>query len=500
MSTSAGAIPPPARPKLAPGKAEAGFGRSFSQQTPTRYLAGVSAPATRRVIAGYELHAELAAGGMASVHLGRSVEPDGPPGLVAIKRLHAHLARDPAFADVLLQEARITERILHPNVVATLDVVAADHEILLVMEYVPGETVAGLLRAMAALGTTCSVEIAASVIRDVLRGLHAAHETKDEHGAPLQIVHRDVSPQNVIVSTSGAAKVLDFGIAKAIGNLVHTRTNELKGKIPYMAPELLELEPATRQSDVWAAAVVLWELLCARRLFRGDSHAGIWAQVLSAPIEAPGRILGQPTPLDEIVMRGLSRDRSRRYSTAEDIADDIERAIIPAPAEEVAAWVESLASSAIATRRRIVQNVHDTIVMTAPMVAREAPSARPALEQVAANAPAAVNGRTARAALALAGVLLVALVVLLASRGAPSVSASVPPAPASPSSGTLPDAESPPAPPKGASEPARSPTPAPRRSPARPRARPAPRSRMSCDPPYTVDPSGRKIFKLECID
>jgi serine/threonine-protein kinase len=445
----------------------------------------VSVASTRRVIAGYELDSKLAVGGMASVHLGRAVGQGGPREVVAIKRLHEHLAHDPAFANVLLQEARITQRIRHPNVVRTLDVVTGDDELLLVMEYVPGETVARLLRATAAQKQTCSVEIAASVIRDTLRGLEAAHQTKDESGELLEIVHRDVSPQNIIVGTSGVAKVLDFGIAKVIGSQVHTRTNELKGKIGYMAPEVLDFSFATPQADVWAAAVTLWEMLCGQRLFKGDSEASTWLQVTSGEIRTPGEVRGAPTPLDDIVMRGLSREPSKRYASAAQMADDIERAVVPAPAATVAAWVASLSSPS-------------PIAVVAPAPLEPAPAAAPAPR----TRPRARIVGALVAALALAVVITLAWRAPRAGSGSATTSASSePPLAASSEPAREPPPEGSPAGEASASPPVTGP-PTPRvQHNARPLVRAPSRARKpdSCDPPYVVDSAGRKMFKIECV-
>jgi eukaryotic-like serine/threonine-protein kinase len=306
-----------------------------------------------RIIGRYELHSELAVGGMASVYLGRAVDNPKP---VAIKRLHEHLGRDPELATMLLEEARITKHIVHPNVVKTLDVVRDDRQVLLVMEYVHGETVASLLRAASALEQQCPPEIAAAIVHGVLLGLDAAHETCDGAGARLGVVHRDVSPQNIIVGTDGIPRLLDFGIATAIGTEGHARAGEVEGKIPYMAPEVLQFEPATQLADLWGAAVVFWELLCGRRLFRGDSDIHVWGQVINAPIPNVSEIRGRSTPLDRVLDRALCRKKEERYPTAAMMTAEIEASIALARPAEVSAWVERLAASALAERQRVFAN------------------------------------------------------------------------------------------------------------------------------------------------
>src|SRR6185369_14610263 len=212
-------------------------------------------------------------GGMATVHLVRLLGPVGFSRTVAIKRLHAQFASDPEFVSMFLDEARLAARIRHPNVVPTLDVVTTGGELFLVMEYVPGESAARLARALRERQQTIPLRVLSGIITGVLHGLHAAHEAKDEQGAPLSIVHRDVSPQNVLVGTDGVARVLDFGVAKAAGRIHQTREGSVKGKLPYMPPEQMRGGEISRKTDVYAAAVVLWECLTGEWLFDGPNDA-----------------------------------------------------------------------------------------------------------------------------------------------------------------------------------------------------------------------------------
>jgi len=207
-------------------------------------------PGKPRVIGRYALHAELASGGMATVHVGRMFGLAGFQRTVAIKRLLPNLAREPEFVARFLDEARIAARIRHQNVVPTLDVVAADGEIFLVMEYVEGEPLSRLIRM--APQNKLPVDVACAIAEAMLAGLHAAHEARDERGSLLQIVHRDVSPQNVIVGTDGVARMLDFGIAKAVGRAHITRDGAIRGKFGYMAPEQLAGH-ASQASDMGVA-------------------------------------------------------------------------------------------------------------------------------------------------------------------------------------------------------------------------------------------------------
>jgi serine/threonine protein kinase len=180
---------------------------------------------------------EIAAGGMATVHLGRLLGPVGFSRTVAIKRLHPQYAKDPDFVSMFLDEARVAARIQHPNVVPTLDVVSLEGELFLVMDYVAGESLGRLLRALRDRGPRVPPRIVGSIMTNVLYGLHAAHEARSERGEPLGLIHRDVSPQNVLVGLDGVARVLDFGVAKAAGRVQTTGDGQVKGKLSYMPPE-----------------------------------------------------------------------------------------------------------------------------------------------------------------------------------------------------------------------------------------------------------------------
>src|SRR5262245_60378789 len=233
-----------------------------------------SAPAhaVRRTAGRYVLYDEIASGGMGSVYLGRLEGPGGFSRTIAIKRMHPHLAKDPEFAAMFLDEARVAARIAHPNVASTLDVVHWEGQLLVVMEYIHGQSLAKLMSELRAAGKRVSLPVAISVIVDVLHGLHAAHEAKTPTGVPLDVVHRDVSPQNVLAGLAGLARLLDFGVAKASSQLPSTKDGRIKGKLAYMAPEQLMREPIDRRTDIFSASVVLWESLVGKRLFSGDSE------------------------------------------------------------------------------------------------------------------------------------------------------------------------------------------------------------------------------------
>ena len=294
----------------------------------------------REVAGRYAIGPGIASGGMATVHLGRMVAAGGFARTVAIKRLHPRYAKDPEFVSMFLDEARLAARAPHPNVVSALDVVTSDDEVILVMEYVRGESVAWLLRVAADAGEEIPLGIALAVISGVLSGLHAAHEATTDRGEPLGIVHRDVSPQNVLVGTDGVARVLDFGIAKAKYRLHSTKDGRIKGKLRYIAPEQLRRDDVDRRSDVYSASIVLWEMLTGRTLFAGEDPASLVERIRAGTI-APPRTLRPSVPeaIDAIVMRGLAEQPGDRFPTALAMAEALERAGTAASPREVGAWV-----------------------------------------------------------------------------------------------------------------------------------------------------------------
>src|SRR5450432_3508543 len=275
----------------------------------------------------YAIHEELASGGMASVHFGRLLGPVGFSRTVAIKRLHPQFAKDPEFVSMFLDEARLAARIRHPNVVPTLDVVATNGELFLVMDYVQGESLSRLVRVMRERKTRIPPRIVASIMSGALHGLHAAHEARNERGEPLGIVHRDISPQNVLVGTDGVARVVDFGVALAVGRSQVTREGGLKGKLSYMARELLEGQKATPLSDVYAAGVVLWETLVGQRLFTGEHEAAVLGKILRGAVAAPSSFVRLPPGVDDLTLRAIARSPADRWPDAQAFALALERCV-----------------------------------------------------------------------------------------------------------------------------------------------------------------------------
>jgi tRNA A-37 threonylcarbamoyl transferase component Bud32 len=311
----------------------------------------------------YELLVELAAGGMATVYLARKVGARDVP-LVAVKRPHRHLASDKAFLTMLVDEARLASAIEHDNVVKVRELGFDSGDPFIVMDYVEGASLADVRKELSAVGRAIDPRFAVRIVLDALAGLQAAHVLHDDKGKHLGIVHRDVSPHNVLVGCDGSARLTDFGIAKAADRVQTTRTHEVKGKLAYLAPERIDKRRlCTVQSDVFSMAVVLWECIAGRRLFRGDEAIETLQEVISAPIPSLRRI-GAPIPqaLDDAILRGLARDLEGRYKSCAEFADALEKAAggrpqIAAPAE-VACLVEALFGERLRVRHA---NIRDAL-------------------------------------------------------------------------------------------------------------------------------------------
>jgi serine/threonine protein kinase len=282
---------------------------------------------------------ELAAGGMATVHLGRMQGPAGFGKTVAIKRLHAQFAKDSDFSKMFLDEARVTSGLMHPNIVMTLDVLDETDGLYLVMEYVHGASLAMLQRDLDR-AVKFPHRIVSAIVSNFLEGLQAAHEATDDLGEPLGVVHRDVSPQNVLVSFAGIAKIADFGIAKAAGRMHSTGDGSAKGKLSYMAPEQVNTEPVTPRTDVYAAGIVLWECLTREKLVSGTSAAERLRALLELQVAPPSSIVpGIPPALDALVLRALEKDPAKRFPSAKAMATELQKAVPPASSIEVADWL-----------------------------------------------------------------------------------------------------------------------------------------------------------------
>jgi serine/threonine-protein kinase len=282
---------------------------------------------TGRRLGRYEVLAQLASGGMATVYAARAQGVAGFERLVAIKVLHPHLAHDDEFISMFLDEARLAARIRHPNVVPTVDISDSQGDgYFLVMEYIEGDHFGSLLREAARAGKNVAPGVALRVVVDALEGLGAAHTLADADGRPLGIVHRDISPHNILVGTDGVGRITDFGVAKAEVRLSSTRDGQFKGKLAYMAPEQASSGFADQRSDLFGMGVVLWEALVGRRLFKAENNGELLNRLLYAAIPPPSEYVPELAPLDAVLAKALERDADARFQTASEFIDAIETA------------------------------------------------------------------------------------------------------------------------------------------------------------------------------
>ncbi|MGD0526910.1 MAG: serine/threonine-protein kinase [Polyangiaceae bacterium] len=472
-------------------------------------MADENARSSAALLAGrYVLGEPFATGGMGAVHLGRIVGASGFSRVVAIKRLFPGFAADRSFRTMLVDEARLASRVRHPNVVPILDVVEAERDLYLVMEYVHGLSLADVLE----LGARAPIppEMAAAIAEALLLGLHAAHEARDEDGTALGIVHRDVSPQNVLLGADGVPRLIDFGIAKAATRIQVTDAGVIKGKAGYMAPEQLALEPVARHADVFSTSVVLWEMLTGEELFPNDLGERIRrGDVLPDP---PSRRRPEiDAALDAVVLRGLERDPARRFVTAEAMAIELRRDRALPAAIDVARWLAGVAADQLELSEERVR-LFERSLPRPPDASSSAPLVTGVARSVSQVASAPRGRRGVPGWLVVIGAALAALAALVAFMLAPwraaatavpptdSIVVASPPPVAAPS--TLP---TPPALSTIPTSPAPTTAAAARQSASSTQAAKPPTGRLhrsaksKCDPPYTVDADGFKHYDPSCF-
>ena len=271
----------------------------------------------------YEIETQLARGGMGEVYLGRLRGAHGFQRPVVIKTLRTELVADERAALMFVDEARMAAGLHHRNIVQILDFDRFDGGAFLVSEYIAGCDLRVLLHSLRAPPT---YDVAITIICELATGLHAAHEARSEDGLPLNLVHRDVSPSNVLLGIAGEVKVADFGVAKARSRSYHTVSGSIKGKAPYMAPEQILGEPVDRRADVFGLGVLLFETTTRTRLFSAKSDTHAMKTILEGNVPDPAsRRPGYPPALSTIVKRALARDREHRYLTARALVDDLEQ-------------------------------------------------------------------------------------------------------------------------------------------------------------------------------
>lgn len=324
----------------------------------------VSLPMAGRQLGRYEILTQLASGGMASVYIARAQGVAGFERLVAIKVLHPHLAYEQEFVSMFLDEARLAARIRHMNVVPTLDISDSPGDgYFLVMEYIEGDHLGALLGRAAKKGQRLTQPFVCRVLVDTLQGLGAAHRLTDENGKPLKLVHRDVSPHNILVGTDGIARLTDFGVAKADVRMSTTRAGQFKGKLSYMAPEQASSSETDQRSDLFSVGIILWESLTGRRLFKGESNAATLNKLLNGTIARPSELWPDLERFDDVVMKALSRNPGNRFQSADEFGEALDnvagRAGV-AKTRDVAEVVRSLDAEKLQDER---QRVRDAIEM-----------------------------------------------------------------------------------------------------------------------------------------
>jgi serine/threonine protein kinase len=316
----------------------------------------------RRRLGPYELIGELASGGMATVFLGRLTGVGGFQRLVAVKRLLPHLAGEAEFIEMFLDEARIAASIHHPHVVPILEIGQSDAGgYYLVMEFIEGDTLATLANRAHARGVMLPRGVVTRVIIDALHGLHAAHQLKDPEGRLLGLIHRDCTPQNILVGVDGSSRITDFGVARAAARYAITRSQVIKGKVAYLSPEQATAGDIDRRSDLFSMGIVLWEVLTGRALFHGETDAVTIARLLAQPIPSIRKFSPDVSPaLDEACARALARDPQKRFPTAAAMAEAIERAVrstsggVASPGE-IGRCVEDLVGADLSAQRDAVR-------------------------------------------------------------------------------------------------------------------------------------------------
>ncbi|QQR90014.1 MAG: serine/threonine protein kinase [Myxococcales bacterium] len=280
----------------------------------------------KHTIGGYELVELLGVGGMGQVYLARKTGPGGFEKWVALKRIHPKFVGDPTYINMFLDEARIAASIHHPNVAQVYDLGMQGEEYYLTMEYLNGEHLASLLNKLNENGAMLDVELAAFIVAQAARGLHYAHEAKNSAGQKLELVHRDISPQNIFITYGGEVKITDFGVAHAINRISKTRTGGIKGKSPYMAPEQVLGLDMDRRADVFALGAVLWESLIGSRLFQGKTDGEILMKVAKAEIPDPKQFRPDlPQDLVSILLRALAKEPGDRFAHAQAMEEELNR-------------------------------------------------------------------------------------------------------------------------------------------------------------------------------
>jgi serine/threonine protein kinase len=299
----------------------------------------------------YQLEKKLATGGMAEVWLARQTGIEGFNRHVVIKRILPHLAEDPEFVQMFLNEAKIASRFNHPNIAQIYDLGEANGTYFIAMEFIHGEDLGRIMRRAWSTQQWVARPLVLRMIADTCQGLYYAHQRADEQGRPLNVVHRDISPQNILVSFDGTVKLVDFGIAKAADQVSNTKSGAIKGKFAYMAPEQAAGRPLDGRTDIFALGLVLYELLTGVRPLKRDSEIATLQAAMECAIEPPSHVAEVPPELDDVVMRAVAKSPDERYRDARQFQMALEQALVQEGTIATSVQVSELMETLFADRR-----------------------------------------------------------------------------------------------------------------------------------------------------
>jgi len=331
-------------------------------------LVGSLLPVAERPFGNYELVSKIATGGMAEIFLARRADPteDNADELVVIKRVLPHLLEESRFIAMFRDEARLASQIIHPNVCRVFDSGRVQGTYFIAMEYLHGVPMSRMLLRAARTKQHLSASMVVGLLVQCCIGLHHAHELKSRDGRPLDVVHRDVSPPNIFVTTDGLAKMLDFGVAKARGASQKTRTGTVKGKNSYMSPEQILGQEVDKRSDVFSLGIVLWEALSARRLFSRDTDFLTFTAITKAEVQDIREIREDISDgLAAVVNKSLAQDRDDRYGSAKELADALTAAMADdggvASESEIAEFVSQRFSKELVSMSELTKDVAEQL-------------------------------------------------------------------------------------------------------------------------------------------
>ena len=312
----------------------------------------------------YQLLEKIAQGGMAEIFKGKALDSQGLERPVVIKRILPHIAASQEFVQMLIDEAKIAVMLNHGNIAQVYDLGKVGDDYFIVMEYVEGKSISQIMKRLKLIGQLIPIPFAMALCSEIANGLDYMHRKTDDEGHPLHIVHRDISPQNVILSVYGTVKIIDFGIAKAKNKVSITDSGVLKGKFAYMSPEHAEGMKLDNRNDIFSLGVILYELLTGERLFKGKTNPETVKRVKKARVPTPsGKRDEIPKALDAIVFKALARDRNQRYTSAGELSQDLHRLQIQIAPEF--------------TPQQLVTFLHDLFPENAPEIYRQQISQEP---------------------------------------------------------------------------------------------------------------------------